>query len=519
MAALPALLALVASLLQASAPSREERQWLLEAQQRFQNRQWDEARNAALKALEANPKSGDAETVLGLVETMRSRFQEAERHFRNAAALQPANPRVHAYLGSTYLQQQRLPEAGKAFERVLQLDPGNSAAHYNLGLIGLAGGNAAAALAHFDHVRNADAKDIPALIGALECQLLLKRAAEARQSADRLQKLLDARDPRLFQTATLLAVHGEYPSAIPILERIREVLPDSADVHYNLALAYHRSGQHDKAADSLKPLLATRGRAETYSLLASIEESRNHPQEALRAFRRAAELEPGSEEFRFDHATALLRYEYPEAAGVEFERALRDFPNSWKIRLGLGGHYYLQGKYEDASRILLDAVRIEPNAPLAYHLLGLSYESAGSRQPEILRVLERYVDGKPADAWAYYHYGTILYTQSQAQRQDPPERAKMSLRRALELNPDFPEALLQLGTMAESDEESVPFYERAIKLKPDLALAHYRLGLAYQRMGEGEKAKTELALFRKLRAENEEAEKRRVLETLTRQSK
>src|SRR5207247_10139414 len=76
------------------------------------------------------------------------------------------------------------------------------------------------------------------------------------------------------------------------------------------------------------------------------------------------------------------------------------------------------------------------------------------------------------------------------------------------------EALLQLGVMADSDEEGIQLFERAVRLKPKLSLDHYRLGLAYQRLGNAEKAKEEVDLFRKLKAEDVEAQRRSVLESL-----
>src|SRR5574341_578460 len=175
--------------------ARDARTWLAEAQHHFQRQDWERTRQAARKALELDPHLGDAEVLLGLVATAESRFPEAEKHFRNAAGLQPKNPRVHAYLGSTYLQLKRVPEARRAFEEVLQLDGANLSAHHNLGLIALLENQPADALSHFERVHAAEPKDVPALMGVLESQLLLKRSEEAVRSAKKLEALLDPRDP------------------------------------------------------------------------------------------------------------------------------------------------------------------------------------------------------------------------------------------------------------------------------------------------------------------------------------
>jgi len=513
-----AVLALV--LLQASSTTpRDARSWLAEAQQFFQKQDWEKTRHAARQALAIDPRLGDAEVLLGLVATVQSRAADAESHFRKAAGLQPANPRVHAYLGSTYLQLKRLPEARRSFDEVLRLDPNNLSARYNLGLIALLENKPAEALPFFERVHAADPKDVPALIGVLESQLLLKRTQPAVSSLGKLGALLEPRDPRLLQAATMLALHGENAAAIPILEKVHQALPESRDVGYNLALAYLGSSQFDKAAGVLQPLLSGPGAADAFNLLGEIEGKRGRAPEAVNALRRAAELDPANEDYRFDLATSLLQVYGGETALPAFEACARDFPNSWRVRLGVGSASYLAGKYLEATRALLEAIRLQPTAKEAYNLLGHAYESASSLQPEIVRAFEAYLRHKPADPWAYYHYGTILYLRSQSEGVDAGVEAKEHLRQALALDPEFAEAYVQLAMIAETDEEAVKALERAVQLKPRLASARYRLALAYQRLGQGDKARTEMDLFRKLRSESDAAERRRLLQSLSEQKK
>ena len=248
--------------------------WLVQAQRHFERQQWEDSRKAALKALDVDPKLGDAYVLLGLVATAQSQFQEAETRFEKAVGLQPKNPRAHAYLGSTYLQEKRYDDARRSFERVLKLEPGNLPAQYNLGLIGLAVNRPADALPYFKRVHSSQPSDAGALIGMLESQLLLKRLGEAKESASKAASLLDRRDPRLFQVAVLLAFHDEYAAAIPLLERVRQVHPDSYDVNYNLALALFRSAHYDRASEVLVPLVSRANPAEAYNLLGAIEERR-----------------------------------------------------------------------------------------------------------------------------------------------------------------------------------------------------------------------------------------------------
>ncbi|MCW5977635.1 MAG: tetratricopeptide repeat protein [Bryobacteraceae bacterium] len=486
--------------------------WLAQAQKHFQQQQWSASREAARKALAIDPKLGDAHVLLGLVATVESKFAEAEAEFLQAVALQPANPRAHAYLGSTYLQRKKWDDAARSFEQVLKLDAGNLSAHYNLGLIALTRNQPAEALARFERVYRAAPNDVEALIGMLESQLLLKRAAEARQTAAMLGTLVDSRDPRLFQAATMLGLYGEYAAAIPLLERVRKAHPESYDAAYNLALAQYQASEYDRAAEELQALRT----AEAYNLLGAVEEKRKRMGESFEALKKAAELDSRNEDFRYDHATAILLYREVKDAVASFEAAARDFPRSWRLRLGLGAAQYLAGNYDAAVQALLDAARIEPEARPVFRLLGLTYETAPAMQPEIAKAFAGYLKRRDDDAWAHYHYGAILSMRARA-GEEVAQEAKTRLRRALELEPDLAVAHMEMGVLAQATGDvatAVQSLERAVKLRPDLATAHYRLGLAYQKIGEKEKSRAELALFQKLKAASEESERILVRESV-----
>ena len=480
------------------------------ARQFYEQQRWDEAEAAASQALAADPRMGDAEVLLGLISTVRSKFSEAEKHFSRAVALQPENYRAHGYLGATYIEEKRLSEAASAFRKVLELNPENVSAHYNLGVIALAQQAPSEALDYFKSVVRGNPSDVPALVGAMESQLLLRKIAEARLSAQELDKLLADRDPRLFQAASLLAQHGESAAAIPLMERARRAYPDSYDVNYNLALALLETDQLDRAADILHPFAGSHAKAEASDLLGQIEEKRGQQQAAENAFRAAAERDPADEDFRFDYGNALVQHGKLQLATEVFRAASSAHPGSWKLRLGLGSASYLSGDYMSAVRELMETVRLKPDCISAYFLLGEAYDSAGTFQPAIQKALERYLKNGPRDAWAYYHYAVIL--KSEWRNYD---RATDALQEALRLNPNFAEAHLELGIIALSQGKAAPAIadlEKAVTLDPSLAAAHYRLGLVYQKLGNQERAKAELERFRALK--DQEHQRARVLESL-----
>jgi tetratricopeptide (TPR) repeat protein len=500
-------IALIFSVAALAYQTSEARRYFEQARQLFEQRQWDDAQSAAAKALAADPQMGNAEMLLGLIASARSQFDEAEKHFVRAVALEPRNYQAHAYLGSTYLQEKRMSEAAAAFRKVLELNPGNVAANYNLGLIALTQDLPSDALHRFELVTRANHSDVPALIGTLESQLMLHKTGDAKQTSGQLETLLDDRDPRLFQVATLLAQHGESAAAIPLLERARRAFPQSYDVSYNLALACLQTGQYDRAAEVLQTLTGPQGKAEAFDLLGMVEEKRAHPDIAERAFEEAAHQEPSNEDYRFNYGNSL-------AVGA-FRPAVIDLPKSWKLRIGLGTACYLLGDYKTAAEELLEAVKLKPDSATAYFLLGEAYDSAERFQPAIETAFNTYLKTAPRDPWAHYHYAAILYGHAQAAGSSDYQAAVTSLNQALRLNADFAEAYLQLGLIAlaqDKVEQGIAALEKAVSLDPRLAAAHYRLGLAYQRAGNTAGAKEEMDRFRALK--DEARYSGRVLESL-----
>jgi tetratricopeptide (TPR) repeat protein len=100
------------------------------------------------------------------------------------------------------------------------------------------------------------------------------------------------------------------------------------------------------------------------------------------------------------------------------------------------------------------------------------------------------------------------------------EKVEALLKRALALDPKCSDAYLQLGNLNVSRHENaagIADYQKAIESNPNLAEAHYRLGLAYDRAGDKENAAREFAIHEKLdkqQAAEVERERREVKQFL-----
>jgi cytochrome c-type biogenesis protein CcmH/NrfG len=92
---------------------------------------------------------------------------------------------------------------------------------------------------------------------------------------------------------------------------------------------------------------------------------------------------------------------------------------------------------------------------------------------------------RPDDAELYQLLGR-LYLQRRALNE-----AWQAFMQSLRLNPDDPFTCLYFGTMLELCDDkkySLDLYKHAIKLKPDLAVAHWCLGNLYRKQGKYDRA-------------------------------
>lgn len=500
------------AVLNAAAPVAfgQEQAQLDQARQALERGDFAAARSAASQALAQNSASAEAEAILGLADTADGQLSAAEKHFLKAVSFKPADYRAHTYLGSTYLRQQRLAEAKAAFSRVLHLRPGNTVAQYNLGVIAALQGNPAAALPYFSAVHKSNPTDAAALVALLECQLDLKQNRAARDSAQKIDKLLSPDSPGLLQIGAALAARAEYETALPLLRRFAAANPGSSDAGYNLGLALLHTGALEEAEKVVSRLLRVAPGPESYNLMGSVQEKRGEQKEALRSFAEATRLAPDKEDFRIDYGSSLVNAGLLEEAVTEFSGGIEQIPQSVRLRLGLGSALYLSAKYDEAAQVMLECVRRSPKFAPAYDLLGKIFESAPDRQEEIFAAFGAYLEQGPQDAAAHCHYAVMLHSRAEGEGPNRFMAARKHLRRALTLDPRLAEAHVQLGVISQAEgrlADAAASYQQAVALAPSYSNARYRLGLAYQKLGQPAKAQIELNSFRTLKSKESEQER------------
>jgi len=214
----------------------------------------------------------------------------------------------------------------------------------------------------------------------------------------------------------------------------------------------------------------------------------------------------------------LLRGDYRQAADV-FREGAAQYPLAGHMLVALGVSYFAAGNYDEAVEAFCKAADLNPDDRRPYFFLARANGSSAGAMALVLDRLELNAKNHPADAAAQYEYALALWrAHLQGQGTVDNSRVEQLLRSALALDDSLAEAHFELGVVLSPTrpEQAMTELERAAFLQPDWAEAHYRLGQLYERAGEKDRARRELAEYERLHKRGSRAEAERLREEMRR---
>jgi len=153
------------------------------------------------------------------------------------------------------------------------------------------------------------------------------------------------------------------------------------------------------------------------------------------------------------------------------EHTLSVTSNNWLIHNNLALVLAKQGRLEEGTNHLYEALRIKPDFAEAHNNLGLRLAKQG-RLEEAINHFSEAVRIKPDYAEAHNSFGVALAKQGRL------EEAVNHLSEAVRIKPDYAKAHNNLGIALEKQgrlEEAVNHFSEAVRIKPDYAKAHNNL--------------------------------------------
>jgi Flp pilus assembly protein TadD/4-amino-4-deoxy-L-arabinose transferase-like glycosyltransferase len=194
---------------------------------------------------------------------------------------------------------------------------------------------------------------------------------------------------------------------------------------------------------------------------------------------------------------AYLKKNKPEKAGEFFEKAIELDPDGAEAHRDFGKALQMQGDVESARAEYVKAIELEPLFPASYVALAEMYDKMGEPRAAIRCLQEALLTERLTDearvavliALAANHFNVGEF-----------DCARTALDAALEIYPESPEVLGQLGVLygaAGRLDDAVKVLHRAIELAPALKKAYDDLLFTYVQQGDAEAVRALLLQARK----------------------
>jgi tetratricopeptide (TPR) repeat protein len=298
-----------------------------------------------------------------------------------------------------------------------------------------------------------------------------------------------------------------YRESIPPLAAAYQINPGDYQNALNLALAYKAGGEFALSREVASQMLvkdknlSRQDEAKLRRILGDLDEALGDPLGAVKEDERAANLD-GSEENYFAWGAELLLHRAAVPASEVFSKGVHAHPDSARMKAGLGAALYTSGSVDEAAQRLCEASDLEPANPAPYLFLGKMQEATSTPLPCAEQKLERFLHQQPDNALANYYFALALWKRIRGGGDsDALQRAEMLLMKASALDPKLDVAYLQLGNLHFARgkfQEAVAAYRKAITINSADNEAHYRLGLAYKKIGDDAKAQHEFDEYKQL---------------------
>jgi tetratricopeptide (TPR) repeat protein len=387
--------------------------------------------------------------------------------------------------GVDLAQSGDLSAAIKQFRSALRLSPNYAQAWYHLGLA-------------YDQARDTD----QAMTGFEEALRVQPDYVEAR-----------------YMLADCCRKRGDFAGERNVLGQVTAQAPQFAEAHYNYGIALKNGDKPQAAVQELRAAVKLSPDNAKYMLALGVALAEVDRKEAVTILRGAVQHGATSADAYYNLGLALGNDGDDTGAEQELTRALETNPKHAAALRALGVTLMHEGKLEQAARALRQALDAAPRDAEASNNLGtvqLKLKDYGGAIESLQRAVElnpNLIKAHANLAQAYQRTGRNIDARNESERvasltaqlrnrgramvqvQAAVEQfrtgrtadALSELRRAIDLNPDFPDAHLELGRVIRGSggdpNAAIAEFRRVLSVDPEYTAAHYEIGLTLERAG------------------------------------
>jgi len=296
----------------------------------------------------------------------------AIEEYKLALNADPGSPQLSVGLADLYFRTGRSREADATARELIRNDPGNIEAHKLLGRIYLRqlsdGQNAVSSASPSGNVLDQAIAEFEKIV-----------ALEPKEVEDRMI---------LGQLYTVKHQNKKAEEQFKIAQAIE---PDSEEVVLNLARLYADSGDVEHAAKVIETVPVSDRSPKMEFALGAAYDQLKQTKDAIAAYQRAADMEPGDVRTLAALAQALLDDNQLDEALKQYQQLAETDPEDIGALIHIGEIQRRQGKYEDALTTIRKARKKDPSSLEAGYNEGLLLDVLG-RYDEAAQTYEKMVD-------------------------------------------------------------------------------------------------------------------------------
>jgi len=478
------LLSSLFSTAQSSKPN--DRQTLLEIQQRIEQNDLEGARDLIHRASNKFPNDGGLENLLGVVEIQQHHPDQARRAFRAAIQHDPKLTSAYLNLGRLYTESAETNKADRTlaldtYQSLLRTEPKNPEANYQAAILLLWDEQYQHSLDHLAKLSAEAQKQIGAQLLFCANHAALNHASAANTAAVTL-----AADPDLSEQDALEILHAlRTAHRADLIEQIFAAAsthhPLSANSLRTLGLAQEANGEFTEARATLEQVFTASPNSEIVLVdLARIAKAAKDYQGALGYLAHARALEPADASLSYEFGVICVRLSLLGEARKAMGEAVKLDPENPEYNFGIGAVLSFAQDPTEALPYLEKYHSLHPNDPAGVLSLGTTYFRAKNFEAATPWLAQAKASPSTA-AEAHYYLGRI------ARQQGHLDDAFRELDQANNLAPNRPDILAELGQVSLSTRkysEAKTYLQQAIALDRDNYQANFALLQLYARTND-----------------------------------
>lgn len=402
-------------------------------------------------------------------------FDHAKALLEQALKLDTRNTNTWMWLGKLAQARNDPKAAEAAYSGALKIVPDHVDAHLSLAFLHLSAGKFDTAQTEIGAARkvaphNPQAKYLQALLDFRQAKY-----ASARDNLQEVLKDFPNHLPSILLSGMVSYELGSYEQATQYLTKILSRFPNNEYARKGLAATWLKTGQPDRALDTLKPLLMVENPYPGVLTMASEASLQaNEPALAREYLQRAAAIDPKNAALHTALGVSHMTAGDSARAMAELESAAALDPGQYIADMVLLQTHLTNKEYDKALLTIAGLEKKQPNNPVTFNLKGAVYIGKNDFT-SARKSFEQALKVRPT-------YTTAAINLAQLDLRDKnPQGARSRLEGVLAKDKTNLEAMVALANLAASqgqEKEYVSWLEKAAKdnpsaLQPRAALARY----------------------------------------------